>query len=135
MFKEWFKKSDTSVIAPQTELPPELSRAQGAVEEGIYRGDLSAPTGKGFDATPLTQQAERESQTGGSIYALPNASHDDWQGGRVEQVSAAPGTAEEDATAEQEKLLHSIKQMQTDHPESFEKPAARPGESDERQAA
>ncbi|MGB4833594.1 MAG: hypothetical protein WBP40_01025 [Candidatus Moraniibacteriota bacterium] len=135
MFKEWFKKSDTSVIAPQTELPPELSRAQGAVEEGIYRGDLSAPTGKGFDATPLTQQAERESQTGGSIYALPNASHDDWQGGKVEQVSATPGTVEEDTADEQERLLHSIKQMQSRYPESFEKPAARPGESDERQAA
>ncbi|MFZ1655017.1 MAG: hypothetical protein WBO92_01955 [Candidatus Moraniibacteriota bacterium] len=133
MFKEWFKKSGTSVIAPQTELRPELSRAQGTVEERIYRD--SGDAGKGFDATPLIEQAAREGQAGGSVYAVPNVSHDDWQGGRVEQVSAAPGTAEEDTTAEQEKLLHSIKQMQTDHPESFEKPAARPGESDERQAA
>jgi hypothetical protein len=135
MFERWFKKTDTSVIAPQTELPPELSQARGAVEEGIYRGDLSAPTGKGFDATPLTQQAERESRTGGSIYALPNSSTDDWQGGKVEQVSAAPATAGEDTTAEQQALLRGIKQMQTDHPESFEKPAVHSEEPDKRQAA
>lgn len=135
MFERWFKKTDTSVIAPQTELPPELSQAQGAVEERIYRGDLSTPSERGFDATELAERAKREGRSGGSVYALPNSSTDDWQGGKVEQVSAAPATAEVDTTAEQQVLIHRIGQMQPRHPESFEKPAARPGESDERQVA
>jgi hypothetical protein len=107
MFENWFRKPSVRVL--QTEHAPELSEAQGGVEERIYRGDLAASDKGGFDATPLTAQAAVEQRTGDSVYALPNSSNHDWQGERAELVSVTPGAVVEDTTPEQQVPLSNIK--------------------------
>lgn len=127
MFEGWFKRPDALDKVSQVEPSQEPSRPQGAVEESIYRG---VPSERGFDATPLTEQAERESQERGSVYALPNAPHARGLGEQVEPVTAETygNTVAEDTTDAQQELLDRIKATQASHPESFEKPPVDPEE-------